>query len=94
MRSRYSAFAVGDAAYLLKTWHPGTRPPRVDFDPATRWDGLDILGTTGGTAFDTQGTVEFRAHYTERGDAAVLHEISRFVRLDGAWVYLNGRIQA
>ena len=26
MRSRYSAFAVGDAAYLLATWHPSTRP--------------------------------------------------------------------
>jgi uncharacterized protein YchJ len=26
MRSRYSAFAVGDPAYLLATWHPTTRP--------------------------------------------------------------------
>lgn len=27
MRSRYSAFAVGDEAYLLRSWHPTTRPP-------------------------------------------------------------------
>jgi uncharacterized protein YchJ len=26
MRSRYSAFAVADAGYLLRTWHPSRRP--------------------------------------------------------------------
>ena len=34
MRSRFSAFGVGDEAYLLRTWHPSTRPPLIDFDPA------------------------------------------------------------
>ena len=55
---RIYAFAVMDAAYLLKTWHSSTRPAHVDFDPKLRWTGLDIVGTTGGTAFHTDGTVE------------------------------------
>jgi SEC-C motif-containing protein len=89
MRSRFSAFAVGDAAYLLRTWHPTTRPPRLGLDPDQRWTRLDILGTTGGGLFDADGTVEFRAHYSQQGRAGVLHEHSRFVRDDGRWLYLG-----
>ncbi|MEV6772259.1 YchJ family metal-binding protein [Nocardia sp. NPDC051030] len=92
MRSRYSAFAVRDEAYLLRSWDPETRPAEVDFDPAMRWDRLEILGTTGGSPFNTEGTVEFRAHYRAEGAAGVLHEDSRFRRVDGAWVYSSGVI--
>ncbi len=67
MRSRYAAFAVQDAPYLLRTWHPETRPPGVDFDPAMRWVRLEILDTTEGSAFHSTGTVTFRAHYTDDG---------------------------
>ncbi|MGC5360450.1 YchJ family protein [Streptomyces sp. DT24] len=87
MRSRYAAFVAEDAAYLLRTWHPGTRPPVIDFDPGTRWVRLDILDTTEGSAFHTTGTVTFRAHYTDGGRPGSLHEQSRFVRHQGAWVY-------
>jgi SEC-C motif-containing protein len=89
MRSRYSAFAVGDAAYLLRTWHPSTRPAGLDFEPAQRWTGLDVLGTTGGSAFHAEGTVEFRAHYTLRGETGSQYENSRFAREDGRWVYVD-----
>jgi SEC-C motif-containing protein len=91
MRSRYSAFAMNDAAYLLRSWHSSTRPARLDLDPGTRWTRLEILGTTGGTAFNTDGTVEFIAHYTESGHAGSLRENSSFVREDGNWVYVNAR---
>ena len=90
MRSRYSAFAVGDAAYLLATWHPDTRPASLDLDPALRWTGLEVLATTGGAMLATEGTVEFRASY--RGGAQ--HEDSRFVREDGRWYYLDGVARA
>ncbi|BBC37778.1 hypothetical protein SGFS_090720 [Streptomyces graminofaciens] len=86
MRSRYSAFVVRDEAYLLRTWHPRTRPAEVGLDPAMRWTGLEILGTTEGSAFHTTGTVTFRASF--RGGS--LHERSRFERVDGAWVYVDG----
>ena len=90
MRSRYSAFAVGDAGYLLATWHPSTRPRTLDLDPAVRWTGLDVLGTTGGTLLATEGTVEFRAHHVVDRVAGAQHENSRFRREDGRWLYLDG----
>ncbi|MEU0693915.1 YchJ family metal-binding protein [Streptomyces niveus] len=90
MRSRYSAFAVGNEPYLLTSWHPATRPSRVDLDPAMRWARLEILATTEGSAFHTTGTVTFRARYTRRGEEGALHERSRFERHDGAWVYVEG----
>ncbi|MGW5225953.1 YchJ family protein [Nocardia niigatensis] len=93
MRSRFSAFAVRDEAYLLRSWDPETRPADVDFDPGLRWDRLEILGATGGGPFHTEGTVEFRAHYRARGAAGQLHENSRFRRDQGAWVYLDGEIE-
>jgi SEC-C motif-containing protein len=86
MRSRYSAFVKGDTAYLLRTWHPRTRPERLDLDPGMKWTGLEILDTADGSAFHSTGTVEFRASY--RGGA--LRERSRFERVAGAWVYVDG----
>jgi SEC-C motif domain protein len=88
MRSRYSAFAIGDGAYLLRSWHPETRPARLELDPGQHWTGLDILGGSAGSAFHSEGTVEFRAHYRNRGRPGSMHEDSAFVRIDGAWVYL------
>ncbi|MFC9929422.1 YchJ family protein [Streptomyces sp. NPDC127190] len=86
MRSRYSAFVQGDAGYLLRTWHPRTRPEGLELDPRMRWTGLEILDTSDGSAFHSTGTVTFRASY--RGGS--LHERSRFERVDGAWVYVDG----
>ena len=89
MRSRYSAFALKDAAYLLKSHHSSTRPTVMSFDPTLRWTGLEILGTTGGTAFHTDGTVEFIARYSESGHAGAMRENSSFVRENGNWVYVS-----
>jgi SEC-C motif-containing protein len=89
MRSRYSAFAVGDAEYLLATWHPSTRPPSVDLDPGVRWLGLEIVEAAGGP-FDTEGVVEFKATH----DGGVQHERSRFRREQGRWLYLDGVLSA
>ncbi|GAA3159013.1 YchJ family metal-binding protein [Planomonospora alba] len=89
MRSRFSAFSVGDEAYLLRTWHPATRPSRAGTDRSVRWVRLEVLETTGGSVFHTEGTVRFRAHYVERGRTGELEENSRFVRHEGAWAYVG-----
>jgi SEC-C motif domain protein len=89
MRSRFSAFRVGDETYLLRTWHPSTRPPRIGLDESVRWQRLEVLQTTGGGFLDTEGTVRFRAHYVERDRAGQLDEDSRFVVHDGAWLYVG-----
>jgi SEC-C motif-containing protein len=92
MRSRFSAFAVGDAGYLLATWHPRTRPVKLELEPAQRWIRLDVLATEGGGVLDDAGTVEFRAHYRWDGRRGALHERSRFTREGGAWHYVDGDV--
>jgi SEC-C motif domain protein len=90
MRSRYSAFVLGDAGYLLDTWHPSTRPRTLDLDDDVRWTGLEVLTTTGGSLLAAEGTVEFRASYVHDRRPGAQHENSRFVREDGHWRYLDG----
>jgi SEC-C motif-containing protein len=97
MRSRFSAFVLDDAAYVLSTWHPTTRPGAVEPDPHLRWTRLHVIDSSGGGLFDAEGVVEFRAHYRDRGRPGDMHERSRFVRHDGAWVYwgpilVNGQL--
>ncbi|HEY0215414.1 MAG TPA: YchJ family metal-binding protein, partial [Cellulomonas sp.] len=86
-------FAVGDASYLLRTWHPSTRPEVVGLDPRTTWVRLDVLATTAGGVFDRAGTVEFRAHYRDEGGRGSLHEHSRFVREADGWQYVDGDVR-
>jgi SEC-C motif-containing protein len=89
MRSRYVAFVVHDAAYLLRTWAASTRPPHLSFEENLEWTALDILNKVGGTAFHTEGTVEFRAHYLLDGEPGEQHENSQFTRENGHWVYVG-----
>lgn len=89
MRSRFSAFSVGDEGCLLRTWHPSTRPPRVGFDKGLRWQRLDVLATSGGGFLDAEGTVWFVAHYREGGRDGRMEEHSRFVVQDGVWLYVG-----
>ncbi len=90
MRSRYTAFTQCDAAYLLATWHPSTRPANVDPGPGTRWLGLEVRARRDIDA--THAQVEFVARSRPPGGAAAhrLHERSRFVREEGRWYYLDG----
>jgi SEC-C motif-containing protein len=88
MRSRYSAYVLGDLEYLRASWHADTCPAELDFDPAVRWLGLEVKRHQphGETA-----VVEFVARYRVGGGSAVrLHEISRFARVEGRWVYVDG----
>ncbi|TFC15302.1 hypothetical protein E3O19_09290 [Cryobacterium algoritolerans] len=89
MRSRYSAFVVGDVGYLLSTWHPSTRPHEFELDAALVWTRLDIERTERGGPFDTDGVVEFTAQCRAGGIRSRQHEVSRFVRVDRRWLYLD-----
>ena len=91
MRSRYSAYVLGLENYLLATWHASTRPAALDLGagPAAKWLGLDVKERT--EAGDT-ATVEFVARCRVGGRAQRLHEISRFVRENGRWYYVDGVI--
>lgn len=89
MRSRYTAFVKHDADHLFRTWHPRTRPSEVTVSPMISWHGLEIVGTVAGLAADTDGEVEFRAHFADPNGPDVLHERSRFARRAGRWMYVE-----
>ncbi len=90
MRSRYTAYALGDADYLQRSWHPAARPERFERDELarSRWIGLEIMRHTPVDA--THAIVEFVARYKVSGRAHRLHETSRFVLEDDQWFYVDG----
>lgn len=91
MRSRYSAFCVGDINYLLATLHPGYRAD--DGKTAlqrtiqqTNWLGLKVIQHKPGFEI---ATVEFVAFYAAQ-PFEQLHELSRFKKEAGQWLYTDG----
>lgn len=90
MRSRYTAYTLGQGDYLRATWHPTTRREDVGLGDPVTWLGLKILRTEGGGPGEREGTVEFVARFKEGGRAHRLHEVSRFVCRDGRWLYVDG----
>ena len=91
MRSRYSAFVRDELDYLLATWHASTRPASLaPNEPGLRWLGLEVKRHVQQDA--EHAWVEFVARSKWGGRAHRLQETSRFVREDGRWFYLDGRI--
>ena len=90
MRSRYSAFVLNRNDYLKATWHASTRPADVSQDDATKWLGLEVRRHVVVDADHAQ--VEFVARYRTAGRATRIHELSRFVREQGRWYYLDGDV--
>jgi SEC-C motif-containing protein len=91
MRSRYSAYVLQNADYLLATWHKTTRPKELDFSQDnTTWQKLEILNTKKGGAKDDKGRVEFNAFYVQDNERRLMHEISRFKKIAGRWFYVDG----
>jgi SEC-C motif-containing protein len=91
MRSRYSAYALGLADYLLATWHPSTRPAALEPDPpGLRWLGLEVKRHA--RDGEDRAVVEFVAISKLGGRAHRLHETSRFVREAGRWFYLDAAL--
>lgn len=103
MRSRYTAYALRDEAYLQATWHASTRPaePILSDDEKLQWLGLEVKSAlrlrqrkAETPADPDRDEVEFVARFKVGGRAHRLHEVSRFVREDVAgvprWFYLDG----
>ena len=89
IRSRYSAFVLQRADYLLATWHSSQRPATIEFDPSVKWLGLEVRQHRILDA--THAEVEFVARQKSPGSPALrLHERSRFLYEGGRWYYLLG----
>lgn len=90
MRSRYSAYALKDFGYVAKTWHSTTKPNTAfDSDTDTKWVRLKI-----NKAWDSkqpnEAFVEFTAKYKVNGKAEKMHEVSRFIKENEQWFYIDG----
>ena len=88
MRSRYTAYVNNNFDYLLHTWHPTSRPATLTLDAPTTWLGLQIKQYQ--LQSQNHATVEFVARYRVAGKGHRLHEISRFERVAGQWLYVDG----
>ncbi|MBI5163937.1 MAG: YchJ family protein [Magnetospirillum sp.] len=92
MRSRYTAFAVGNLDYLETSLAPEARE---DYDKAeteswakeTTWQGLEVRSSE---EDGDGGSVEFVARYKFHGKTYAHHELARFRRQDGRWMYVEG----
>ena len=92
MRSRYSAYVLGDAKYLYRSWDEQTRPSLQSLRamPRVSWLGLSVTCTEAGGPEDDSGVVAFVARYMEGGRVVEVAETSRFRRVRGRWVYVDG----
>ena len=97
MRSRYAAYARGNENYLLATWYAGKRPATLGLnrDEPTKWLGLDVLRHEVDQIDANRALVEFVARFKVGGGRAQrLREVSRFVRENGKWFYVDGDTDA
>ncbi len=97
MRARYSAYAEGEIDFIMATHvvdpkdEEGSRKASEDWAKKSEWLGLEILQTEKGQEGDDTGTVEFKAHYMIKRARYTHHEISRFERRDGTWIFTEGK---
>ena len=92
MRSRYTAFAQKNWEYLVITSHPEEKKEMAKLGPAlveeeVDWKKLEIVGTRAGGSNDSEGQVDFVAHYVKEGSEQTMRESSRFYKINGRWVY-------
>lgn len=94
MRARYCAFVTKNESYLLSTWAAETRPNLLDLsgDQAV-WQKLEIISTQLGQEGDSEGWVEFKAHYQIDSASHLMHERSYFQHTSGGWSYVDGVVQ-
>jgi SEC-C motif-containing protein len=94
MRSRYSAFCLGNLEYLKKTWHPETLPDDLDDSEPMGWVHLDVVEVAIDDEEGLEGEVEFVAKLIHNKKVETLHEVSQFEKVDGKWLYHSGEFKS
>lgn len=95
MQARYCAFATAEVSFLEQSQHPDHRED-VDVDAlrswakSSEWTGFEVLATEGGEAGESEGQVEFKAHYTFEEKEQTHHEVAHFEVQDGKWYFVDG----
>ncbi|NOQ35859.1 MAG: YchJ family protein [Methylococcaceae bacterium] len=95
MRSRFTAYAMQNSDYLIATWDSTKCPESINFEKENaQWQRLEIVNTKKGGVKDTKGIVEFKAYFLADGEESVMNEISRFKKVAGHWLYLDGLVKS
>lgn len=95
MRSRFTAYSVGNVDYLVATTAAEERV-KLDAEELGRYCrsvkciSLKVLKAEQGGAEDETGTVLFHASLQINGKRMLHREFSRFVREEGRWMYVDG----
>lgn len=92
MRSRYTAYVTCNSDYLLQTWHTETKPMHLELEQEINWLSLEIIDCQISNSNENEGYVEFMARFTNNGRTLILHEHSRFHRVNRQWFYVDGQI--
>ena len=96
MRSRYTAYSLCKIEHVANTHDPETRgefdeKEAREWSEKANWRRLEVLSTEGGGEGDTNGTVEFVAHYDIDGQHIDHHEIAEFRRDGERWYFRDGK---
>jgi SEC-C motif domain protein len=94
MRSRYSAYVLGNMDHIDRTFAPEVRN---DFDRTkaertaseTEWLGLEVIRSS---QEGDKGVVEFSFRFRHKQQELTQHEISTFRRTDGRWLYVDSKV--
>lgn len=99
MRSRYSAYALGLADYLIATTHPANphfsknklswRQSILKFSQNSTFHKLEILDFKEKNTF---ATVTFTAYISQGGANVTFTEKSYFEKIDDRWFYRDGEV--
>lgn len=90
MRSRYSAYVLQEADYLIQTTHISQRrhykkKDVLEWSKTNTWLKLEVVQAEG-------AIVEFKAYYIDGTlQAQVHHEKSTFKQEKGIWYYVDGK---
>lgn len=98
MRSRYSAYVMQEADYLVETTHPDKRSKNLKEEilhsfQSTIYTNLTIHSTFQGGPDDKTGKVLFEAAFSTGGQKHTHKEHSRFKRFKTKWCYYDGIIE-
>jgi len=95
MRSRYSAYALGEIDWIYESQSPDgrqfvDRQATEAWSKKSNWKSLELVETKDGGPDDSEGLVEFKANYELAGEDIKHHEIASFRKEDGVWYFVDG----
>ena len=101
VKSRYTAYAVGNANYIVHTTHPKGyhfqdnldqwKSDILRFSKVTQFNGLEILSQKAG---EEEFWVTFHVNLSQYDKDASFTEKSRFKKEDDRWLYFDGELDA